>query len=298
MRKLTLSAALCLGLAGVAQAGFIGNSVDVQYVWPNPGSVYADLGTITVTSAPQTVTFQPYFDVTVSGSHIIVDASNYGGTYSGSFNGEYLIDNSVATFPAVLVDRGGAVVRRATAPLDRGYPNPGWVEQDPQAILRSAQGAIDAAEWVGPYDDQKMGFNKVAKYYYYPGWWEGGPQISVYINAKKWAELPKEYQVVIEAACADGNTEMCARYDAKNPLALRQLLASGTQLRPFPKDVMEACYKAAMAYYAEISASNPEFKKVYDGMHMALPLPTRILLGISHFITYYGISGYKPVRAK
>ena len=104
MRKLTLSAALCLGLAGVAQAGFIGNSVDVQYVWPNPGSVYADLGTITVTSAPQTVTFQPYFDVTVSGSHIIVDASNYGGTYSGSFNGEYLIDNSVATFPAVLVD--------------------------------------------------------------------------------------------------------------------------------------------------------------------------------------------------
>ena len=126
------------------------------------------------------------------------------------------------------------------------------------------KGTIDAAEWVGPYDDQKMGFNKVAKYYYYPGWWEGGPQISVYINAKKWAELPKEYQAVIEAACADGNTEMCARYDAKNPLALRQLLAAGTQLRPFPKDVMEACYKAAMAYYAETSATNPEFKKVYD----------------------------------
>lgn len=126
------------------------------------------------------------------------------------------------------------------------------------------KGTIDAAEWVGPYDDQKMGFNKVAKYYYYPGWWEGGPQISVYINAKKWAELPKEYQAVIEAACADGNTEMCARYDAKNPEALKRLVAAGTLVKAFPKDVMEACYKAAMEYYAETSATNPEFKKVYD----------------------------------
>ncbi len=126
------------------------------------------------------------------------------------------------------------------------------------------KGTIDAAEWVGPYDDQKMGFNKVAKYYYYPGWWEGGPQISVYINAQKWAELPKEYQTIIQAACADGHTEMCARYDAKNPLALRQLIASGTQLRPFPKDVMEVCFKAAQEVYAEISAKNPDFKKIYD----------------------------------
>jgi TRAP-type mannitol/chloroaromatic compound transport system substrate-binding protein len=126
------------------------------------------------------------------------------------------------------------------------------------------KGTIDATEWVGPYDDQKMGFNKVAKFYYYPGWWEGGPQISTYINSHKWAELPKEYQAIIQTACADTNAEMCARYDAKNPLALRQLIASGTQLKPFPKDVMEACYKAAMEYYAETSAKNPLFKKIYD----------------------------------
>lgn len=73
----------------------------------------------------------------------------------------------------------------------------------------------------GPYDDQKLGFNKVAKYYYYPAWWEGGPQISTYINAQKWAELPKEYQAIIEAACAETDTEMCARYDVKNPVALK-----------------------------------------------------------------------------
>ena len=126
------------------------------------------------------------------------------------------------------------------------------------------KGTIDAAEWVGPYDDQKLGFNKVAKYYYYPAWWEGGPQISTYINKAKWAELPKEYQAMIEAACAECDTEMCARYDAKNPAALKQLLASGTKVLPFPKDVMEASYKAAMEYYAETSAKNPDFKKIYD----------------------------------
>ena len=126
------------------------------------------------------------------------------------------------------------------------------------------KGTIDATEWVGPYDDQKMGFNKVAKYYYYPGWWEGSPIVSTYINLQKWNELPKEYQAVVRAACADTNLEMTSRYDAKNPVAMKQLIASGTQLRPFPKEIMEACYKASMAYYAEICAKNPEFKKIYE----------------------------------
>ena len=126
------------------------------------------------------------------------------------------------------------------------------------------KGTIDAVEWVGPYDDLKLGFNKVAKYYYYPAWWEGGPQVSTYVNLKKWAELPKEYQAVLLAACADADTEMGARYDAKNPAAIKQLLASGTKVLPFPKDVMEASYKAAMEYYVETSASNPGFKKIYE----------------------------------
>jgi TRAP-type mannitol/chloroaromatic compound transport system substrate-binding protein len=126
------------------------------------------------------------------------------------------------------------------------------------------KGTIDAAEWVGPYDDQKLGFNKVAKFYYYPGWWEGGPQLSAYIDAKKFAALPKEYQAILHIACADAHVDMMSKYDAKNPTALKQLVGSGTQLRPFPKPVMDACYKAAMELYAETSAKNPEFKKVYD----------------------------------
>ncbi|MFA7290797.1 MAG: TRAP transporter substrate-binding protein [Rhodocyclaceae bacterium] len=126
------------------------------------------------------------------------------------------------------------------------------------------KGTIDAAEWVGPYDDQKLGFNKVAKFYYYPGWWEGGPQLSALVNTKQWASLPKDYQTILELACADAHTEMMAQYDAKNPTALKQLVAGGAQLRPFPKDVMDACYKAAIELFAETSAKNPDFKKVYD----------------------------------
>jgi TRAP-type mannitol/chloroaromatic compound transport system substrate-binding protein len=126
------------------------------------------------------------------------------------------------------------------------------------------KGAIDAAEWVGPYDDQKLGFNKVAPYYYYPGWWEGGPQLSNYINISKWNELPKAYQAIIEAASAKAHTSMLAKYDAENPKALRQLIAGGTKLTPFSQPIMEACFVAANDVYAETVASNAKFKKIYD----------------------------------
>lgn len=126
------------------------------------------------------------------------------------------------------------------------------------------KGTIDASEWIGPYDDQKLGFNKVAKFYYYPGWWEGGTTLSAYVNAKKFAELPKDYRAVLEIACAEAHADMMAKYDAKNPTALKQLVGSGTQLRPLPKEIMDASYKAAMELYAETSAKNADFKKVYD----------------------------------
>jgi TRAP-type mannitol/chloroaromatic compound transport system substrate-binding protein len=126
------------------------------------------------------------------------------------------------------------------------------------------KGTIDAAEWVGPYDDQKLGFNKVAPYYYYPGWWEGGPQTSAYINLAKWNELPKYYQSVLQAAAARAQTLMLSKYDAENPKALRELMAAGTKLMPFPQSVLEACFNASNELYAELSAKNPKFKKVYE----------------------------------
>jgi TRAP-type mannitol/chloroaromatic compound transport system substrate-binding protein len=128
------------------------------------------------------------------------------------------------------------------------------------------KGTIDAAEWVGPYDDEKLGFHKVAKYYYYPGWWEGGTAQHFLINTAKWAELPKAYQGIVTTAAGLSNVEEQARYDARNPAALKRLLAAGAQLRPFSQPVLEACYKAANEVYAETSATNPDFKKVYDNM--------------------------------
>jgi TRAP-type mannitol/chloroaromatic compound transport system substrate-binding protein len=128
------------------------------------------------------------------------------------------------------------------------------------------KGTIDAAEWVGPYDDEKLGFHKVAPYYYYPGWWEGGTANHLMINLPKWNELPKSYQGVIAAAAGLANIEETARYDARNPAALKRLIAAGTQLRPFPQPVMEACLKASNEVNAETSAGNADYKKVLDSM--------------------------------
>jgi len=128
------------------------------------------------------------------------------------------------------------------------------------------KGTIDGAEWVGPYDDEKLGFYKVAKYYYYPGWWEGGPELDLLVNIKSWEALPKEYQAILEAACAEANISMLAKYDTLNPAALKRLIGNGVQLRPFSNEIMAACYKAANEVAEEISAKNPQFKKVYDAM--------------------------------
>jgi len=125
------------------------------------------------------------------------------------------------------------------------------------------KGTIDAAEWVGPYDDLKLGFNKVAPNYYYPGWWEGGPQLDIYVNTKAYEGLSKEYKAIIENAASHAHVDMQARYDAKNPEALRQLVAGGTKLHRFPKDMMDAAFKEATALYNELSGSNPHWKKIY-----------------------------------
>lgn len=128
------------------------------------------------------------------------------------------------------------------------------------------RGAIDAAEWVGPYDDEKLGFYKVAKFYYYPGWWETGPQISFYVNKEQWEKLPKLYQSAFEAAAIEANVMMMAGYDAKNPVAIQRLVQNGSQLRRYPDDVLKAAYEAAEKIYAEESARNADFKKLYDSM--------------------------------
>ncbi|MEA2871733.1 MAG: hypothetical protein QOH67_1709 [Hyphomicrobiales bacterium] len=128
------------------------------------------------------------------------------------------------------------------------------------------KGTIDAAEWVGPYDDEKLGFYKVAPYYYYPGWWEGGSMLFAFINNDKWNALPKHYQATLANAAAYANTWCMAKYDLANPAALRRLLGNGVKLNGFSPVIMEACYKSAMELHGEIAKENASFKKVNDSM--------------------------------
>ena len=126
------------------------------------------------------------------------------------------------------------------------------------------KGTIDAAEWVGPYDDEKLGFFKVAPFYYAPGWWEAGASFSFYIGIKEWEKLPKEYQSALEVASFEAHVVMQAEYDHRNPQALARLLKNGAKLRNFPKEVMDACYKAANDVMNEEAAKNAKFKKIYE----------------------------------
>ena len=124
-------------------------------------------------------------------------------------------------------------------------------------------GAIDAAEWVGPYDDQKLGFHKAASFYYFPGWWEPGPSLEVQINLDEWNALPEEYQEILKTAAFEANTTMMARYDAKNPAALATLQnEADITLLPFPDDVMQASEEASFALFDEFAASDTDFGSI------------------------------------
>lgn len=120
-------------------------------------------------------------------------------------------------------------------------------------------GAIDAAEWVGPYDDEKLGLNKVAQFYYYPGWWEPGTTLEVQINLDQWKKLPAEYQAAIETAAYEANLAVLSRYEAVNNEALQRLVQSGVQLRQYSDDIMTAAEAASFEIYDEFAAKDADF---------------------------------------
>lgn len=129
-----------------------------------------------------------------------------------------------------------------------------------------ARGEIDAAELVGPYDDEKQGIYKAARFYYFPGWWEPAGRVTFYINKGQWDQLPKAYQEAFEVAAAEVDIRILANYDAWNPQAIRRLVQNGTQLRRFPDDVMQAAYEVAQKIYTAQSSINSDFKKIYDSI--------------------------------
>lgn len=139
----------------------------------------------------------------------------------------------------------------------------------PEISTALERGAIDATEWVGPYDDEKFGFYKFAKYYYYPGWWEPGPSLSFYVNGKAWEKLPSDYKYIFQAAAKEAELLMQARYDARNPAALSRLLQSGVEMRPFSEDILQKARDTALQFLAESAGKDPGYRKVYESWKKA-----------------------------
>ncbi len=133
-----------------------------------------------------------------------------------------------------------------------------------EIYLALDRGAIDAAEWVGPYDDEKLGLNKAAQFYYYPGWWEPGPTWEALVNRTAWNRLPKEYQEIFQTAAVEANMDNLAQYNALNGEALERLVQGGTKLTPYSKEIMQAAQKAATDLMEENAAKNATFKQIYQ----------------------------------
>ncbi len=188
-----------------------------------------------------------------------IPAGNSGSQMGGWFRKEI---NSVEDLKGLkfrIGGMGGQVLARLGVVPQQIAPG------DVYAALE--RGTIDAAEFVGPHDDEKLGLSKVAKYYYYPGWWEGSAMLHFLINLEKWELLPKPYKAIVAQACDAANTWMLTKYDTVNAIALRRLITNGTILKPFPQPVLQSCYQAAQELYAEIAAKHPSFKKALDSVN-------------------------------
>jgi len=125
------------------------------------------------------------------------------------------------------------------------------------------RGVIDATEFVGPWDDERLGFWEVARNYYYPSWWEPGAQVSVYVNAGSYDGLPERYRHAITAAAAETNVRVTSDYDQRNPPAVRRLRENGVRFRVFSDEIMAAAEREAYALYEELGEGDAQWREIY-----------------------------------
>ncbi len=134
-----------------------------------------------------------------------------------------------------------------------------------EIFLNLETGAIDAAEWIGPYDDEKLGLQDAAEFYYYPGWWEPGPTLDAYVNIEEWERLSPEFKEIFSSACYHANIDMLAKYDARNRAALQRLIDGGTQLRAYSDEILRAARDASFELYEEFAEDSETFASVFEG---------------------------------
>ena len=133
-----------------------------------------------------------------------------------------------------------------------------------EIFLALERGAIDAAEWVGPYDDEKLGLARAANFYHYPGWWEPTATLHAIVNRSQWEALPEVYRQMFRVACSEANSLMLSRYESLNGPALLRLLAGGTTLVPFSRDLLKAAHDAAFSIYADLAQDDGDFRRIYE----------------------------------
>lgn len=184
-------------------------------------------------------------------------AGNTGVQMGGWFNKEI---NSIKDFKGLkmrIPGLGGKVLAKAGG---SAVLSPGG-----EIYTNLERGVIDATEWVGPYHDYLMGFYKVAKYYYYPGWHEPGTVLETFVNKKAFEKLPKDLQMAIETATYRTNIWMLAEFDSKNNIYLQKLIKEhNVKLKKFPDSVLKQLKVYSDEVLAEITSKDAQSKKVYE----------------------------------
>jgi len=184
-------------------------------------------------------------------------AGNTGVQMAGWFNREIKSVSDLKGLKMRIPGLGGEVLRQAG-----GTP----VNLPGGEIFTSLKsGAIDATEWVGPYNDLAFGLYKAAKYYYYPGWHEPGTTLECFINQKSFEELPKDLQQIVLQACRIANQDMLAEYTARNNQALATLKHKHkVDVRSLPQDVLKKLKSLSDEVVAEVASKDAMSKKVFD----------------------------------
>ena len=133
-----------------------------------------------------------------------------------------------------------------------------------EIYLALERGTIDAAEFTGPYDDEKLGLAKAAKHYYYPGWWEPGPTLMALVNRKAWSDLPKEYQAMFSTACYEANLGMLSDYERRNSEALQRITRQGIKLERYSDDILKAARSASAEIFKELADADAGFRDLLE----------------------------------
>ncbi|MBW4688440.1 MAG: ABC transporter substrate-binding protein [Komarekiella atlantica HA4396-MV6] len=183
-----------------------------------------------------------------------------GAQMGGWFNKEI---NSIEDFNAITMripGLGGDVLQELRVKTEK---NLGFSIAINQIADKVRDETLDAAEWIGPYDDFQLGLHNVFKYYYYPGWWEPGTTYDIQVNTDAWKDLPEKYQEIFKAVCLETHIRILAEYDQKNSEKLQELKSLGIKLKPFKKEILIRAKEETdklLKYYAE---KDPLFGEVY-----------------------------------